>query len=82
MDANEKVLIYVRDEVASVPQPIKKLAAIEAVELSAGKSKEITATVPKEKLYFTDIDLKKTFESGWFWVTVSDLSERIYIGEN
>ena len=82
MDANEKVLIFMRDEVASVPQPIKKLVAIESASLLSGESKEITVFVPKEKLYFTDIDLKKTFESGWFTITVGALSDRIYIGEN
>ena len=82
MDANEKVLIFMRDEVASVPQPIKKLVAIESALLAAGESKKITVSLPREKLTFTGTDLKKRFESGWFTVTVGDLSDRIYIGEN
>lgn len=82
MDASESVLVYIRDEIASVPQPIKKLVHIEKVGLSACQSRKITVSVPKEKLMFTGIDLKKRFESGWFTVTVGELSSRIYIENN
>ena len=79
--ATEPVLAYIRDEIASIPQPVKKLVAFERVDIEAGQTKKIQLTIPKEMLMFTGLDMKKRFENGWFTVSVDRLSTRIYISE-
>ena len=81
MVAEEKVLVYIRDEIATVPQPIKKLVAVEKISLAPGEKRLALVRVPKEKLSFTGIDMKKRFEGGWFTVMTEGLSTRIYIEE-
>ncbi len=79
--AEEPVLVYIRDEIASIPQPIKKLVAVEKIILDAGKTKKVCLRIPKDMLMFTGIDMQKRFENGWFTITVEKLSKRIYISE-
>lgn len=81
MTKSEAVLVYIRDEVASYPQPVKKLVVVEKVSLGAKEEKALTVKIPKEQLMFMGIDLQKTFESGWFTVMSEDVSTRIYIEE-
>ena len=38
--AEESVLIYIRDEVASVPQPVKKLVAVKKITVGAKETKK------------------------------------------
>ena len=79
MSVNETVLAYISDEVASIPQPIKKLVAVDKTELKSGETKTACLTVSKDQLMITDISMNKILEPGWFTVTVGGLSERIYI---
>ncbi len=79
--ANEAVLIYTRDEIASIPQPIKKLVAVERITLGIGEAKKVSIKIPKEMLMLTGIDMQRRLESGWFTVSVGELSTRIYISE-
>ena len=81
MAADEAVLVFIRDEVATVPQPVKRLVAVEKINLEAGEKKAVRLKVPKEKLMFTGLDMKKRFESGYFTVTSENISTRIYISE-
>ena len=76
--ADESVLVFVRDEVASVPQPIKKLAAFEKVSLGAKENAEIELLIPNDELMFTDVDMVKCLEPGWFTVMVGGLETRVY----
>ena len=76
---DEKILVFIRDEVASYPQPVKKLVSVQKATLSGGKTEKITLSIPREQLMFTGADLQKRFESGWFTVMVESLSTRIYI---
>ena len=78
-DAEEAVLVFLRDEVASIPQPMKKLAAMEKIALAAGETKKVTLHIPEDALAFTDIFMQKKIESGYFTVTVGELSARIFI---
>ena len=79
MKVNEAVLTFIRDEVASFPQPVKKLVSVQRTELAPSEEKRVLINVPKEALSFTGQDLKKRFEAGYFTVTVGNLSTRIYI---
>lgn len=77
--AEEKVLTFIRDEVASFPQPVKKLVSVENVEIKPNETRSLTISVPSEALMFTGIDMKKRLEAGWFTVYCGGLSERIFI---
>lgn len=79
MDAEEPVLVFVRDEVASIPQPAKKLAAIGRTLLPAGTVKTVEVTVPEEQLMFTNVRMQKVLEPGWFTVMAGPCSTRIYV---
>ena len=79
MCAEESVLIYIRDEVATVPQPVKKLVAVGKIKLEPHSKGVVELTVAKEMLMYTGLDMKKKLESGWFTVMAGELSERIYI---
>ena len=78
-EACEKSLIHIRDEVASIPQPIKKLVAVEKISLKAKSTTVAKVSIPSEALMFTGIDMQKRLESGWFTVFCGNLSTRIHI---
>lgn len=77
--ADEAVLVFVRDEVASLPQPTKKLVAMKRVELAPGEAKAVELVLPYESLMFTDFYMKKKLESGWFTIMVGGLQTRVHI---
>ena len=76
--AKEPVLVFLRDECASLPQPVRKLAAIGRVRLAPGESKTVALAVPEEQLAFTDASLLKTLEPGWFRILCGGLEARVY----
>ncbi len=76
--AEESVLVFVRDEVASIPQPIKKLVGFEKVSLAEAEEVNVEILIPNEELMFTDIDMVKRLEPGWFTVMVGGLETRVY----
>ncbi|MBQ7411539.1 MAG: glycoside hydrolase family 3 C-terminal domain-containing protein [Clostridia bacterium] len=77
--AEEKVLTFIRDEIASFPQPIKKLVSVEKTVISPRDKKSLTISIPSEALMFTGIDMKKKLEQGWFTIYCGNLSTRIHI---
>ena len=79
-DAEEPVLAFIRDEVATFPQPVKKLSAIGRATVPAGKTASVELLIPMEELAFTGITMEKQLERGWFTVMVGDLTTRIYVG--
>lgn len=68
--ATEVVQLYVRDVVGSTSRPKKELKAFERITLAAGESREVTISLPVERLAFWNIDMEKVVESGEFhlWV--------------
>lgn len=78
-DAEEPVLVFLRDEVASIPQPAKKLVAVGRAILPAGTAKTVELQIPVEQLMFTNAKMEKVLEKGWFTVTVGECSTRIYV---
>jgi len=78
-DAEEAILVFIRDEVASFPQPVKKLAAIKRISLSAGANVKAELDIKKEDLMFTGINMEKQLEKGWFSIMVGNLSSRVYV---
>jgi len=76
---SEAVLVYIRDEIASVPQPVKKLVAVKKITVEAKETKTACVKIPKEQLMFTDISMNKVFERGSFTVICEKLATRLYI---
>ncbi len=74
---DEVVQLYVRDEVASLPRPVKELKGFARVSLQPGKSKTITFHMPVEQLAYYDENLALMLEPGKFKVMVGSSSEDI-----
>ncbi|MBR5253278.1 MAG: glycoside hydrolase family 3 C-terminal domain-containing protein [Clostridia bacterium] len=77
--AEESVLVFVRDEVASIPQPIKKLAGFKKVTLNEAETAAVEILIPNDELMFTGVDMVKRLEAGWFTVMVGGLETRVYV---
>ena len=70
-EATEIVQLYVRDVVGSTSRPQKELKAFERVTLKAGESREVTLSLPVERLAFWNIDMKRVVEAGEFYLWVA-----------
>jgi beta-glucosidase len=66
----EVVQLYLQDPVATVTQPVKKLADFRRVELEAGEERTVEFTLPASKLGFHDHSGKYRVEPGKFNVWV------------
>jgi beta-glucosidase len=73
----EVVQLYVRDEYASLPRPIKELRGYARVALEPGQTKSITFRLPVDTLAFYDDGGNLTLEPGSFHVMVGSSSEDI-----
>ncbi len=78
-DAEEPILIFIRDEVATLSQPIKKLVATKRVPLKAGETKTEIIEFSEEALMYTNVEMEKILESGWFTIMAGDKSTRILV---
>lgn len=72
-DGEEVVQLYIRDMVASVTQPVKKLKGFQKIFLKKGESKQVRFTIGLEELKFFNSDLKWIAEPGAF---------KLFIGTN
>lgn len=70
----EVVELYVRDEVASITPPVKKLRAFKKIELKPGEAQDVEFTLTSMNLAFVNSDLKWVTEPGDFTVSVAGLS--------
>lgn len=74
-DGVHVVQLYVRDEVAQVTTPVRRLLGYARVELAAGQTRTVTFRVHADRLSFTGVDLRRIVEPGWFTVWVGHSSE-------
>ncbi|GAA4729012.1 glycoside hydrolase family 3 N-terminal domain-containing protein [Flavisolibacter ginsenosidimutans] len=72
----EVVQLYIRDEYASVPRPVKELKGFEKVWLEPGQSKKVTFGIFPEALSFYDKDMKWIVEPGDFTIMVGTSSDK------
>jgi beta-glucosidase len=70
----ETIELYVKDKVASVSPPTKRLVAFQKVNLSAGETKTISFTLGFDQLSFISQDLKPIVEKGTFCAIIKDQS--------
>jgi beta-glucosidase len=69
MDGEEVVQIYLSDNAASVPVPIRSLAAFKRIFLKAGETKKVEITVKAESFSLIDKDYQRAIEPGTFIIS-------------
>jgi len=74
---DEVVQLYVHDEFASIPRPVKELKAYRRVWLEPGEKKQITFHLPVDQLAFYDIDSNLIIEAGRIEVMIGSSSDDI-----
>jgi beta-glucosidase len=74
---DEVVQLYIRDEYASSPRPIKELKGYRRITLSPGETRMVTFHLSIDQLAFYDNDLKLVLEPGAIEVMVGSSSEDI-----
>ncbi|HJU54479.1 MAG TPA: glycoside hydrolase family 3 N-terminal domain-containing protein [Pyrinomonadaceae bacterium] len=72
----ETVILYVRDRVASLAPPGKRVKRFAKVHLAPGQSKTLSFTLTPDDLSFVGADNKPTIEPGEFDVMVGNLTDK------
>ncbi len=76
-DGEEVSQLYMRDEYASVVQPMKQLKHFERFHLTKGEEKKVTFVLTEEDFFLVNYTLKKLVESGTFQVMIGSSSDDI-----
>ena len=76
-DGEEVSQLYIRDEYASVVQPMKQLKHFERFHLKKGEEKKVTFVLTEEDFFLVNYTLKKVVESGTFQVMIGSSSDDI-----
>lgn len=76
-EGEEVVQLYLRDEVASVVQPLKQLKQFRKVKLKAGEEQELLFTLRASDLEIVSKEMKRIVEPGEFRVMVGASSADI-----
>jgi beta-glucosidase len=77
MTGDEIVQLYIRDEFASTPRPVKELKGYVRLTLQPGEACKVTFHLPVDQLAFYDEDLTLILESGKIEVMLGSSSEDI-----
>ncbi|HEY6805414.1 MAG TPA: glycoside hydrolase family 3 N-terminal domain-containing protein [Pyrinomonadaceae bacterium] len=72
----ETVIVYVRDVVATLSPPCKRVRRFAKISLEPGQNKTLTFTLRPEDLSFIGMDNKPTLEAGDFEVMVGNLMDK------
>jgi beta-glucosidase len=70
LDGEEVVEVYVTDKEATVPVPLRSLAAFKRVMLRAGETKKVEFTLKPEQFSLLDNDYHRVIEPGTFILSV------------
>ena len=73
----EIVLLYYKDEVASITRPERELIRFDKVTLNPNETKTVSFVISPKDLSFTNIDMTKVTEEGDFTFYVGNLSKTI-----
>lgn len=71
---DEVTQLYVRDEVASVAQPVRVLRGFQRIHLAPRETRSVKFRLPAQDLAFWGLDQKWLVEPGWFTVYVGPSS--------
>jgi beta-glucosidase len=72
----ETVILYVRDEVASISPPGKRVRRFAKISLEPGQSRDLTFTLRPDDLSFVGADNRTIVEPGDFDVLVGSLTDK------
>lgn len=73
----EVVQLYVHDEFASIPRPVKELKGYRRISLEPGETKRITFHLPVDQLAFYDMDSNLIIEAGKIEIMVGGSSDDV-----
>ena len=76
-DGEEVSQLYMRDEYASVVQPMEQLKHFERFHLKKGEEKKVTFVLTEEDFFLVNYTLKKVVESGNFHLMIGAASNDI-----
>jgi beta-glucosidase len=74
---DEVVQLYIRDEFASLPRPVKELKGYARISLKPGEEQSLAFHLPVDQLAFYDEDFKLCVENGRILVMVGSSSDDI-----
>ncbi|WAC40725.1 glycoside hydrolase family 3 N-terminal domain-containing protein [Pedobacter sp. SL55] len=74
---DEVVQLYLRDEIASVVQPVKQLKAFKRIHLLPNQEQKLSFLLTAKDLSIIDKDFKSVVEPGTFTVMIGSASNRI-----
>ena len=78
-DGSEVAQLYLRDEFASVVQPIKQLKKFERINLKKGEQKQINFLLNSDDLSILNREMNRVVEPGRFFVMVGSSSDDIHL---
>jgi beta-glucosidase len=79
---SEVVQLYVKDVVANLAPPVKKLAGFKRIYLESGKEAKINVKMPVNLLAFYDKEIKKIVEPGEVKIMIGSSSEDIRLEDS
>lgn len=74
-DGQEVVLVYINDEYASMPQPMRKLKKFTKIMLKSGEAKTISFCLTLDDLSFINVKSQRVYEPGNFNIYVANLTD-------
>lgn len=74
---DEVIQLYIRDEYASIPRPMKELKGYVRLNLAPSESRIVTFELPVNQLAFYDIDMNLVLEPGRVFVMIGSSSSDI-----
>lgn len=81
-DGEEVVQLYIRDELASVAQPIKQLKGFQRIMLKAGDTREVSFEITPEMLKLYNAKMEWVVEPGDFRIMIGASSRDIRLREH
>ncbi|MFL5564971.1 MAG: glycoside hydrolase family 3 C-terminal domain-containing protein, partial [Gemmatimonadaceae bacterium] len=75
---DEVVQLYLRDDVASVAEPVKALKAFQRVTIQPGETRTVAFRLPPDAFALYDRDMRRVIEPGVFTVFVGTNSDDVH----
>ena len=69
-DGDEVVQLYLTDEKASTPRPVRQLEGFKRIHLKKGETKTVRFTLKPRQLSMIDKKDQRVVEPGWFSISV------------
>ncbi len=82
LSGSEVVQLYVKDIVASVAPPVKKLAGFKRIYLNSGEEAKVNVKMPVNLLGFYNKEMKKVVEPGEIKIMIGSSSEDIRLNDS